>query len=274
MLVLLAAVVAFAFTADHPLVLAALAVGGAGIALVAGRRRAVPILAAASLSALGLVLVTPLLGANGDLILAELPAPPLLDGQLTAEEVAAGAGHGLRLVAVTAIIGAFLFAVDQDRLLALAMRLAPRSALACALAARALPALARDAASLGETARARGVRLRSGSWLGRGARAVPLLVPLVGSSLERSLDVAEAMTIRGYGSGPRTRVEEPGYRAADVVVLAASGAIALLLAIGLVLGGLGYSYYPVLPSVLVGQAWLLAALALAALAAVAAVVRR
>lgn len=271
LIALLIATIAIAFVADQPIVILAIAIGALLLALAAGRR-ALPIVAAGAISAAGLVLLTPILGANGNLIVAELPRLPLLDGEVTAEELTAGAVLGLRLLAVTAMIGAVLILVDQDRMLALAMRLAPRSALACALAARALPTLRRDATALTETARGRGAALTTGNWLGRGRRAAPLVVPLVGSSLERSLDVAEAMSARGYGAGPRARVSEPPLARRDAAIFVCAAAVAGAGIAAASLGALGYDFYPQLAplsdvAAIVSGLAIFAALAVAAWAA-------
>lgn len=273
LVLLLAATTVVAFLADQPLVVVSLALGAVLLALAAGRR-ALPIVAAGAISAVGLLVLTPILGANGNLIVAELPRIPLLDGEVTAEELTAGAVFGLRLLTVTAVIGAVLVLADQDRMLALAMRLAPRSALACALAARALPTLRRDAVALTETARARGAALSSGSWLGRGRRAAPLVVPLVGSSLERSLDVAEAMSARGYGAGRRARVAEAPWSRRDLAILVSAACIAAAGIGAVALGALGFDFYPELDPILRTESLALAAVILAALGAAAWAARR
>ncbi len=273
LLALLGATIALAFLTSQPLLILAIAAGALLLAAAAGRRT-VPMLVAGGVSAIGLVLLTPILGANGNLIVAELPRIPLLDGEITAEELAAGAVLGLRLVAVTVMIGAVLVLADQDRMLALAMRLAPRSALTCALAARSLPTLRRDATALTETARARGASLSTGSWLRRGRHAAPLVVPLVGSSLERSLDVAEAMSARGYGAGSRSKVAEPPLTRRDIVILIAAAAVLGAGIAATLLGALGFDFYPTLDPVLGGASVSIGLAIIAALAAAAWAARR
>jgi energy-coupling factor transport system permease protein len=134
--------------------------------------------------------------------------------------------------------------MDADRLQAQVARVAPRSALTCALAARLIPTLQRDAHAIAETARLRGVALADGRWTGRARHAAPLVLPLLGSSLARGLDVAEAMTARGYGAGPRTRVSEAGYDAVERAVLAIAIALCAVAAGALALGAVAYAYYP------------------------------
>jgi energy-coupling factor transport system permease protein len=118
------------------------------------------------------------------------------------------------------------------------------------------------------------VALAEGRWPGRLRRAAPLALPLLGSSLERGLDVAEAMTARGYGSGPRTRVAEPAWTGVERAVLAIGAALAALTAAAIALGLAGYSYYPTMDAPWAPGAIAVAAGALAALAGAAAVLRR
>src|SRR5207244_1812733 len=78
-------------------------------------------------------------------------------------------------------------------------RLARRSVLAVALATRLVPTLERDAAGMLEALRGRGVRVA-------GARGYARLAsPLLSGSLERGLNLAEAMEARGYGRAGSTR---------------------------------------------------------------------
>jgi energy-coupling factor transport system permease protein len=95
---------------------------------------------------------------------------------------------------------------DPDLLTGLASRVAPRSALLVALAARLVPTMRRDAAALSDAARARGLALRAGPRRARLGAASILVAPLLASGLERGLETAEAMTARGYGVGPRTQL--------------------------------------------------------------------
>jgi len=247
MLALAGAAAVLAFAVDHPLLLAALLAGALMLYLSAppgAVSRMMLVLAA--VSAAGLVVITPLVAAQGDLVLLRGPDIPILDTEVTLEELVAGLASGARLAAVVLLVAALLAHVDADRLHGLAGRLAPRSALVVALAARLLPALERDGRAIGEIARLRGVALSAGSRRERAGHAARLMVPLVGSSLERSMDVAAAMAARGYGSGPATRLPAPATTRAERIVWACGAAVAAVTAWLLVTGGAAYRTYPVL----------------------------
>ena len=197
LVVLGAAAAVIAFSEDHPVVMCAVALGALALFFAAPGRPSRLFLLGGAISGLTLALLNPFVSGEGDLILLRGPEVSVIDLEITLEEVVAGAVTGLRLFAVAVLVGALLAHMDADRLQAQVARIAPRSALVCALAARLMPTLERDARALAEAARLRGVDLSGGRWPGRLRRAAPLALPLLATSLERGLDVAEAMTARG-----------------------------------------------------------------------------
>jgi energy-coupling factor transport system permease protein len=268
------AAIVIAFADDHPLVLAAAAAGALALLAAAPGRPGRLFVIGGLISGLSLALLNPFVAAEGDQIVWRGPDVAVIDLEVTVEEIAAGLAIGLRLFAVAVLVGALLAHIDADRLQAQVARVAPRSALTCALAARLLPTLERDARALAETARLRGVDLAAGGWAGRARRAAPLALPLLGSSLERGLDVAEAMAARGYGAGPRTRLPEPAYAGAERAVLALGAALAAAAVAALAVGAAPYSYYPALDPVLAPGALAMAGALAAALGGAAVVLRR
>ena len=270
---LAAGAIVLAFSTDDPLVLMALAAGALVLFASAPGRPSRWFLIGGAISGLTLALMNPFVSAEGNLIIWQGPDLTLIDTEITVEEVLAGLAAGVRLFAVASLVGALLAHMDADRLQAQVARVAPRSALTCALAARLLPTLERDARAISEAARLRGVSLADGRWTARAKAAAPLALPLLGSSLERGLDVAEAMTARGYGAGPRTRVAEAPYRPREVVALLIGAAMCALAGATIALGLADYSFYPT-PDPLLGPGVAVAAAALAGLCAAAWVLRR
>jgi energy-coupling factor transport system permease protein len=254
-----------AFTTDQPLVLAALAIGALVLLRAAPGHPGRLVLIGALISAAGVFLLTPLVSGQGDLVLFSLPVPPPLDGAITAEEVAAGAAAAARVLATIALVAALFAWADPDRMLAGLGRVAPRSALVSALAARLVPTMRRDARAIAETARLRGVALTTGPRLSRARAAAPLALPLVGSALERGLDVAEAMAARGYGEGRRTRLPERALDRGERATLFLGVVLAAAVVAAIARGATGFTFYPVLGPIVTGAAVSLATAALAAL---------
>lgn len=272
--VLAAAAIAMAFGGDQPLVLAAVAAGAVALFLAAPGRPSRWFLVGGAISGLGVAMLNPFVSAEGDLILWRGPDLPVIDLEITLEEVAMGVAMGVRVFAVAVLIGAVLAHIDADRLQAQVARVAPRSALTVALAARLLPTLERDARAISETARLRGLDLRRGGWAARARRGAPLALPLLGSGLERGLDVAEAMVARGYAAGPRTRLPERRYDATEWGVLTVGCALVLAAVASIVTPVADYAYYPTMDPVLAPGAILIAACAGAALGGSAILLRR
>lgn len=204
---LAAGLIAAALSTRQPAVLAVLAVGAALLVLRSPGPHRAPIVGAFGI-ALSFALINPFVAVEGNTVIFSGPHVPggLLDLEVTIEEVVYGALSGLRL-AVAILACAFLvLRADPDLLTGLASRVAPRSALLVALAARLVPTMRRDASGLSDAARARGLVLQSGPRRARVRAASQLVAPLLASGLERGLETAEAMTARGYGSGPRTQL--------------------------------------------------------------------
>ena len=150
------------------------------------------------------------------------PIVPVL-GELTVtrEELRLAALYALRFAAFGLASAAYVLLLDHDRLLG-AASWARRSALAVALATRLVPVLERDAFALVEPLRGRGLEVE-----GVRARA-RLLSPLLAGSLERGLNLAEAMEARGFGRPGRTRAPTAPWTTVDKLALA----VAPLLAVG------------------------------------------
>jgi energy-coupling factor transport system permease protein len=186
-----------------------------------GRRRLY--LAGALGSGLAVFLLTPFVSTIGYHVLWSGPTVPVL-GQLdvTREELRIGLFQGLRLTAVALAFAAYALLLDHDRLVQ-AAGFARRSVLAIALATRLVPTLERDAAGLVEALRGRGVEVSGVRGRAR------LLAPLLAGSLERALNLAEAMEARGYGRPGATRALRPPWGVRERGALLLAG---LLVAIG------------------------------------------
>jgi energy-coupling factor transport system permease protein len=234
---LCAALVTGSVLLDNPLSIAACAVVSTGLLVAAPPPRGAYVWFAAG-SALLVFLVNPFVGVQGLTPVWSGPQIPVLDTEITQEELIFGAAAAMRLVGSSFAIAAFVRLADGDRVLAAVARVAPRSAMIAALASRLLPTLERDAAGLALAARSRAARLD------RRRPAAALAAPLIGLSLERSLSLAEAMEARGYGGGPRTRMPSgrlPGWERVLLVL-----AVCLTAVVAVSAPADGYRYYDLL----------------------------
>jgi energy-coupling factor transporter transmembrane protein EcfT len=212
---LLAALVVAALLASHTLSVAAICVVLLVALWRAPARRRWPYVVGTLTSAALVVIVTPFVETIGSHPYWTGPTIPVLGTlDVTREELHNGLFQALRLAAVGLAFAVYALELDHDRLLA-SVGWARRSTLAVALATRLLPTLERDARELRMALKGRHVELGP----------VRLLSPLLAGSLERGLNVAEAMEARGYGRPGRTRAPGPVWTARDRAVCTAAAVI-------------------------------------------------
>lgn len=214
---LLAAVATAGFLVDRLWALAAMVVILVAVCLRAPVERRWLYLGGALFSALGVVVISPLMwSSGGGTLLWEGPTLPVIGPiDISTDEIQIAVVNGLRLAVVALAFSAYTLLVDHDRLVS-AAGFARRSALAVALATRLVPTLERDAAGLADAVRGRGVHLH-------GARGyATLLSPLVAGSLERATGLAEAMEARGFGRSGATRAPRPAWTWVDHLALTAA----------------------------------------------------
>jgi energy-coupling factor transport system permease protein len=191
----------------HPLTLCALLVAALAAAWGAGvGRELARALRTALIVALPIVAVNVLVTRDGLTVFARLgDLGPFGQGDLTVEALAYGAVIALKVTILILVTTLASLAVDPDELLGLLRRLSFRSALTASLAMRMVPLLAADAQRLAEAQRTRpqGAPLRA-----RGRVAV--LAAVIGGSLDRAMDVAATLELRGFAAAAGARREGTG----------------------------------------------------------------
>jgi energy-coupling factor transport system permease protein len=235
----LGALVIVAFLYSSPLVLGAVGIAAAIAGYVAGAGSAVRIALRMGLTlALLIVAVNVLVVDRGETVLLRLGELPLLGRvDITAEALAAGAVIGLRAAVAMVAFAVYSACVDPDRVLRGLRPIAGRSALTAALISRLVPVAVADAARLRDAGRLRGP---AAAPLGR----TTLLRRLMAGSLDRAVDVAATLELRGYGLG-LPRAERGGRRSRYDARFYAIGAAVLIAAIaGKVLGTDSFHSYP------------------------------
>jgi energy-coupling factor transporter transmembrane protein EcfT len=229
---------AAAIALSNPLFPAAAALAGGLLLAAAGPpRRMYATFAIAT--GITVFLLEPFVAVQGLTTLWRGPDIPVLDTQVTTEELAYGAAAGLRIAATALAAGAFVRLADSDLLLRAVARVAPRSAMIASLTTQMLPAIERDAAGVLVAARTRAARIS------RPATAARLTGPLVGMSLERALGVAEAMEARAY-AGSRTAAPVRALTRRELgLTLLGAGATGIVVAV-VVTGAADFRYFDVL----------------------------
>jgi energy-coupling factor transport system permease protein len=82
-------------------------------------------------------------------------------------------------------------------------------ALAFSMATRYLPTMAQEAQTIVDAQMSRGLELQKGNIIKRIRNFIPILIPLIISSVRRAISVAESLESRAFGStGKRTYLHE------------------------------------------------------------------
>jgi len=236
-----AALSAAALALYHPLVLLALlaAVLCAGAGAGVGRALARSMRTAAVVS-LPIVLVNVLVSREGLTVFARLGSlGPFGQGDLTVEAAVYGGVIALKVTLLILITTLASLAVDPDEMLRIVRRLSFRSALTASLATRMIPVLAADAQRIAEAQQTRP------DGPPRGARGrVALLRAMIGGSLDRAMDVAATLEVRGFATARRApRLSRPCSRH-DIAFLVSAIAVLALAIYARLAGAASFDAYP------------------------------
>jgi energy-coupling factor transport system permease protein len=147
------------------------------------------------------VAINGLLAHTGASVIATVPSwVPLVGGTLTAEGFAEGASIGLTLLAAVSVAAALSLVLEPADLVDALPGPLHHSGAAIGAALNLVPATATSFVAVRDAQRLRG-------WRPKGPRAlVDLAVPVVLGAIDRSVQLAESMEARAFGSGPRTAV--------------------------------------------------------------------
>lgn len=220
---------------ESPVVLVAVIVGVVAAGLAAGVGREIRRAALLSVPlALIVTVVNPLIYREGDTLLVRGGEILGRHVDVTLEALVAGALAGLRLAAFVMVFGLFSACVDPDELLRMFRRVSYRSALTATLATRLVPVLARDALRMGDAARCRPTP--------PGRLAVSRAA--LASSLDRAVEVAAALEVRGYSVGGRPARRRTPWSRQDIRTATAAGLIAVVAVVAKAAGAGAVETYP------------------------------
>jgi energy-coupling factor transport system permease protein len=222
-----------------PVALATVALAVIAAAAAAGVRRELARAAGfALLLGLMVALVNALVSRDGLTVIWRFGYLPVF-GQtdVTLEATVYGAILGLR--AAVLVLCGFLYtaAVDPDEVLSLFRRVSFRSALTATLSTRMVPILLRDSRRLADAQRCRP---------GPAPSRIQLMRATTAGVLDRALDVAAALEVRGYGAARAPRRTRVPWSRHDLAFAASAVVIAGLAIAGRVAGLAPFQAYPFL----------------------------
>ncbi len=234
-----------ALIVSNPLVLGAVtaASAAAGAAAGVGRemRRAARL--AAGL-AVAITVINALVSRDGLTVIVRLGQLPVLGHtDITLEATAYGAVLGLRAAALILCGALYTAAVNPDEVLRLFRRVSFHSALTATLATRLVPLLVRDSRRFADAQRCRPGTPPSRYGLMRAATS---------GALDRALDAAAALEVRGYGAARRPPRHHRPWSRHDVAFSAAAIATVAVAVAARVLGWAPLHAYPSLSAPVAG----------------------
>ena len=221
---------------------------------------------------LSIIVINALFSYHGDHVLLTAPfrLPIIGHPVITLEAIAFGAVMALKLVVIISVFVLINLTVHPDDIMAvlLKMRLPYKSVLVTSLSTRFVPCLVEDMGRISDGYRTRGVQLDAGGWFKKLKNRAKITLSLLANSLDRAVQVAEAMEARAFGNGKkRVFYKDINISRMDAVTL---GVGLLPLAAGIAVRTLGYGnyqYYPNLSNIGGGATeWLVPAVMLALLA--------
>ncbi len=195
-----------------------LAAAVSALAAGAGLRRIRSLLVAVLLIAAFATLLNFVSAHLGATVLFALPDQiPAVGGPYTLEALVFGASGGITIAAAILAAAPFSLLLDSHEVMDALPAPLSRTGVAIASSLNLVPAVATSFVEVNEAQRLRG-------WRPRGPRSwMEVLVPVVLTSVEGSIQLAESMEARGFGSGARTTIESQALGRADWLLVAASG---------------------------------------------------
>lgn len=139
----------------------------------------------------------------------------------------------LRLVMLMTAFSVFFLTVHPDdfALALVKLRIPYEFAFAFSMAVRYVPTIATETETIRDAQMSRGLELEKGNLLQKVRNYIPILIPVIVSSIRRALQVAESLESRAFGStAKRTSLYELSFRKSDVAMIVLA---TLLMAAGL-----------------------------------------
>ena len=203
---------------------------------------------------LAIIIINALVSYHGAHSLWQAPFRIPLMGTpvITLEAILFGVGMSIRLLAIISAFAILTFAIHPDDIMLamIKMKLPYKSVLVTSLSTRFIPTLIDDVERISDVQRSRGLELDRGKLAQRIKSRMAIIIPLLSNSLDRTVQVAEAMESRAFGSGEkRSFYKEVKLSRLDTLALIL-GFLPIVLGIFMRWWGHGdYQYYPTLEKI-------------------------
>jgi|YNPNPStandDraft_1061719.scaffolds.fasta_scaffold01720_7 energy-coupling factor transport system permease protein len=171
------------------------------------------------------LLINLMANQSGVVVLLNIRGIPVLSTiRVTLESLLFSFTMILRLVCIISSFALLSLLVNPDALfdLLLKLRLPRRSILVASITMRFIPVLLKDAYTLKESIQIRGYKLASKGFIKKIKTHSILIMPLLSSAIDRSIQIAESMEARGFSSKNKTIYANIVFKPVDISFIISS----------------------------------------------------
>ncbi len=236
-----ASVIAFSMIFMHPVCLAISLVTAFSYSLMLNGKKALKfnliyILPLMLVSAL----LNPVFNHEGVTILCYLPS----GNPLTIESIAYGIAAAVMIASVICHFSAFNKIMTSDKFMYLFGKVIPSLSLIFSMVLRFVPRFGEQMKAVSNAQRCIGRDASNGGMIVRAKNGIKILSIMITWSLENSIDTADSMKSRGYGTGKRTSFSNFKFDIRDLKLLVWIMFLNIYLIIGSMLDALHFGYFP------------------------------
>lgn len=186
------------------------------------------------------VLINPLLNHEGATILAYFPS----GNPLTLEAVIYGIAASVMIASVICCFSCFNRIMTSDKLMYLFGRMIPSLSLIFSMSLRFVPSFKEQLLKTASAQRCIGRGVNGGGITERIKNASSIMSVMLTNSLEASIETADSMRARGYGTGARSAFSVYTFTVRDRCAVLYTLALALYVLAGVMLGAADFLYFP------------------------------
>jgi len=220
-----ATIIVLSLIFDHPLYVMVLL--GTTITLLKSAnvwREWIPLLKLSLWLGASIIVINAMVSCHGNhvLVIAPFTLPVLGQAVITMEAIAFSAAMAAKLLVIISAFAFINLTVHPDDIMSvlIKMKLPYKSVLVTSLSTRFIPCLIEDMQRINDAYRTRGMRLDTGNWFRRLKKQAGIIIPLLSSSLDRAVQIAEAMEARAFGARQkRTFYKDIKFSRMDCIIL-------------------------------------------------------
>jgi len=244
-IVLLVVLIAASLLVSHPLYAALLVlVLSFSVAAFGGAGELKGLLRFWIVTGVMILIINPLVSTQGVNVLFRTVLPIVGRIRVTVESLAFAGLMVLRLFSMVLVIKLFGLSIDRDDFFGYLSRYMNKLVLTMSMTVNVIHRLRVEIHRVSEVMAMRGLDLKSGGLVRRIKAYYPMIKVVLISSLEGSVNRAEALYSRGYGKGKRSFYREIEMTGRDRIHMFVLCVYIFVLALGIARGWLGFGYFP------------------------------